>query len=163
MAKTGKKIAIHAEDFGIIKTLTAEAREMGMNDYDGMLYSRPDFSETIVIDTAIRIAEATGADLHILHLAAGDGVEIIERARKKGSSVTAETCPHYLGLTSDDYAHAGTSMKGYPPVRTKIRQRNCSGRDWRTVSYLSWLQTMLLTHLRKKLRTSGRLLQVWSP
>ena len=119
VAKTGKKIAIHAEDFGIIKTLTAEAREKGMNDYDGMLYSRPDFSETIVIDTAIRIAEATGADLHILHLAAGDGVEIIERARKKGSSVTAETCPHYLGLTSDDYAHAGTSMKGYPPVRTK--------------------------------------------
>ena len=30
VAKTGKKIAIHAEDFGIIKTLTAEAREKGM-------------------------------------------------------------------------------------------------------------------------------------
>ena len=119
VAETGKKIAIHAEDFGIIKVLTEEAKDKGMNDYDGMLYSRPDFSETIVIDTAIKIAEATGADLHILHLAAGDGVEIIKSAQKKGSSVTVETCPHYLALTNEDYDHAGNSMKGYPPVRTK--------------------------------------------
>ena len=40
-----------------------QAREKGMNDYDGMLYSRPDFSETIVIDTAIRIAEAIDGSL----------------------------------------------------------------------------------------------------
>ena len=119
VAKTGKKIAIHAEDFGIIKVLTEEAKAKNMNNYDGMLYSRPDFSETLVIDNAIKIAEATGADLHILHLAAGDGVEIIKRAQEKGSSVTAETCPHYLALTNEDYEHAGTSMKGYPPVRTK--------------------------------------------
>lgn len=84
VAETGKKIAIHAEDFGIIKVLTEEAKDKGMNDYDGMLYSRPDFSETIVIDTAIKIAEATGADLHILHLAAGDGVEIIKSSSEKG-------------------------------------------------------------------------------
>ena len=158
VAETGKKIAIHAEDFGIIKVLTEEAKDKGMNDYDGMLYSRPDFSETIVIDTAIKIAEATGADLHILHLAAGDGVEIIKSAQKKGSSVTVETCPHYLALTNEDYDHAGNSMKGYPPVRTKRDMELLwGGLNDGTIAFVA----TLLTRRKKRRRTYGRLLREW--
>lgn len=122
VAKTGKIVAIHAEDFSIIKQLTEEAKAAGMNDYDGMLYARPAVSETIVTDTAIQIAEATGARLHILHVAAGDCLDYIRKAQAEGFDITAETCPHYLKLTKDDYSRCGTLMKGYPPVRTQLDQ-----------------------------------------
>ncbi len=71
VAKTGKLVGIHAEDFSIIKELTNEVRATGADDYEAMIASRPPLSETVVIDTAIQIAEATGAHLHILHLATG--------------------------------------------------------------------------------------------
>lgn len=122
VAKTGKKVAIHAEDFSIIKLLTQEAKEKGMNDYSGMLYSRPPMSETVTVETAIQIAESTGAKLHILHVAAGDCLKYIRNAKAEGYPVTAETCPHYLFLTDADYSHCGNSMKGYPPVREKYDQ-----------------------------------------
>ena len=87
-----------------------------------MIASRPPLSETVVIDTAIQIAEATGAHLHILHLATSEGVPYIRRAQQEGYPITAETCPHYLTLTAEDYARVGTAMKGYPPVRRKKDQ-----------------------------------------
>lgn len=122
VAKTGKLVGIHAEDFSIIKELTNEVRATGADDYEAMIASRPPLSETVVIDTAIQIAEATGAHLHILHLATGEGVPYIRRAQQEGYPITAETCPHYLTLTAEDYARVGTAMKGYPPVRRKKDQ-----------------------------------------
>lgn len=122
VAKTGKLIGIHAEDFSIIKELTEEVRAAGANDYEAMLTSRPPLSETVVIDTAIQLAKATGVHLHILHLAAGEGVPYIRRAQQEGYPITAETCPHYLTLTADDYARVGTAMKGYPPIRRRSDQ-----------------------------------------
>jgi dihydroorotase len=32
--------------------------------------------------------------------------------------LTLETCPQYLLLTDEDFAHVGTAMKMFPPVRT---------------------------------------------
>lgn len=120
VAKTGKLIGIHAENFALINKLTE--RNRGENTYAAMLRSRPAISETTVISTAIDFAKATGAHLHILHLAAGDGVDLIREAQQKGIAVTGETCPHYLALTDEDGKRLGSAMKGYPPVRTRYDQ-----------------------------------------
>ena len=122
VAKTGKMVAIHAENFYIIKALTDEVKASGDTSYAAMLRSRPVVSETTVIETAIKIAEATGCHLHILHLACGDGVDLIREAQKKGIKVTGETCPHYLALTDKDAEKVGPLIKGYPPVRTQYDQ-----------------------------------------
>ena len=122
IAKTGKLIGIHAENFWLIKELTAEVMATDERDYNAVLKSRPAVSELTVIETAIAFAKATGAHLHILHLATGDGVEVIRRAQKDGINVTAETCPHYLFLTNEDFDRVGAQIKGYPPVRTKRDQ-----------------------------------------
>ena len=119
VAKTGQVVAIHGENFFIIKTLTEEIKKRGEDTYEAILSCRPPVVETTVIDTAIRIAEAVGARLHILHLAAGDGVEIIREAKERGVKVTVETCPQYLGLTNEDADKAGPKLKCYPLVRTK--------------------------------------------
>ena len=79
-------------------------------------------SETLVIQTAIQLAEALGVHLHILHLACGAGVDLIREAQKKGIHVTGETCPHYLALTDQDAGQLGSMIKGYPPVRTQYDQ-----------------------------------------
>src|SRR5699024_5325100 len=98
--ETGKMVAIHAENFDIIKLLTAEVVASGDTSYDAMLRARPAFSETTIIETAISLSRALGTHLHILHLAAGDGVDLIRRAQAEGLAVTGETCPQYLALTN---------------------------------------------------------------
>ena len=122
VAKTGKMLGIHAEDFDVIKLLTAEVKASGETDYAAMLRSRPVLSETLVIETAIQLSKELGTHLHILHLACGDGVDLIREAQKKGIHVTGETCPHYLALTDQDAAELGAMIKGYPPVRTQYDQ-----------------------------------------
>ncbi|MDR0840657.1 MAG: allantoinase AllB [Christensenellaceae bacterium] len=122
VAKTGQMVAIHAENFDIIKSLTAEVMQSGDKSYAAMLRARPPVSETTIIETAISLARELGTHLHILHLAAGDGVDIIRNAQDEGVDVTAETCPHYLYLTDADAESLGAMIKGYPPVRTQYDQ-----------------------------------------
>ena len=97
-------------------------RDRGDKSYAAMLEGRPALAETMVIQDAIQIAGATGAHLHILHLACGDGVDLIREAQEKGINVTGETCPHYLYLTDEDAEKVGALIKGYPPVRTQYDQ-----------------------------------------
>ena len=60
--------------------------------------------------------------MHILHLAAKEGVELIKNAQEKGYPVTGETCSHYLCLCDEDFDRVGPLMKVYPPVRTREDQ-----------------------------------------
>ncbi len=122
VAKTGKPLGIHAENFDIIRLLTKEVMESGDTSYAALLRSRPPFTETTVIETAISLAKELKTRLHILHLAAGDGVELIRAAKGRGISVTAETCPHYLAFTDEEAEELGAVVKGYPPVRTRYDQ-----------------------------------------
>ena len=121
-AATGLPVAVHAENFDLIRVLTDEVRAQGGSDYAALLRSRPAVSETTVIGTAIRLAAEAGARLHILHTAAGDDAEAIRRAQPAGRAVTAETCPHYLALTDRDAPRLGSVMKTYPIVRTQRDQ-----------------------------------------
>ncbi len=122
VAKTGKMVAIHAENFDIIKLLTERVQARGDTSYAAMLEARPVLSETTIIETAISLARELGTHLHILHLAAGDGVDLIRNAQAEGVNVTGETCPHYLALTDADAEKCGSMIKGYPPVRTQYDQ-----------------------------------------
>ena len=122
VAKTGKMVAIHAENFDIINLLTKEVIASGDTSYAALLRSRPPVSELTVIENAISLSGALGTHLHILHLAVGDGVDLIREAQAKGLKVTGETCPQYLMLTDKDGDRLGSMMKGYPPVRTQYDQ-----------------------------------------
>ena len=122
IAETGKIVAIHAENFDIIQSLSKEIAASGDKSYQAFLKTRPNIAEETTIQTAISFAKDTGAKLHILHLAAKEGVELIKRAQEKGYPVTGETCSHYLCLCDEDFARVGPLLKVYPPVRTKEDQ-----------------------------------------
>lgn len=117
IAATGRPVAIHAENAEVIARLTRREREAGALDYAALLRSRPAYAEAMTIAAGIDLASQAGVHLHVLHVSSGDGADRIAEARRLGARVTAETCPHYLFLTAEDYPRLGTSMKVFPPIR----------------------------------------------
>ncbi len=122
VAKTGQTFGIHAENSDLINHLTKRLERSANNDYDTFLASRPNLAEELTIQTGIAMAKQTGARLHILHVSTAEGVELIREAQREGYPITAETCPHYLFLSNEDYTKIGPVMKVYPLVKFKKDQ-----------------------------------------
>lgn len=123
VAKTGKVLAIHAENASVIRRLTAKINPQDYDtEYEALLACRPSVCEETVVQTAIAFSKWTNCRLHVLHTSAKETVDLVEEAQGKGLKITAETCPHYLVLTKDDFKRVGPMIKGYPPVREKADQ-----------------------------------------
>lgn len=137
VAKTGQRLAIHAENHELIQHLTDRVKATGRTDYEALLSARPNVVETTAIQTAIALARETGARLHILHVSTKEGVDLIRDAQREGLPVTAETCPHYLFLSKEDFARVGGEMKVYPLVKREEDQlRLWQGIREGTISYV---------------------------
>ncbi|WP_353949384.1 amidohydrolase family protein [Sporolactobacillus sp. Y61] len=130
VAKTGKVMAIHGEDSSLIQTLTEQVRQTGRNDYNALLEGRPNLAEEVTVQMGLAFSRATGARLHVLHVTTAEAVDAIRRARAQGAPVSAETCPHYLFLSNEDYPKIGPVMKIYPPIKYKKDQQ----RLWQGIS-----------------------------
>ena len=50
----------------------------------------------------IRLAEAAGVPVYIVHLSSRDALNEVRSARDRGAMAFAETCPQYLFLSLDD-------------------------------------------------------------
>jgi dihydroorotase len=88
----------------------------------------PSAAEEVMVERDIRLAEHTGASLHIAHVSTKGAVERIRAAKKQGIRVTAEVTPHHLCLTHDALTGYDTNLKVNPPIRTeKDRQALIKG------------------------------------
>ena len=67
----------------------------------------------------IKLAEESGASVHIAHVSCSESVEIIRKGKLRGVKVTCETAPHYFTLNEEDLLDYNTNMKVNPPLRTK--------------------------------------------
>ena len=56
--------------------------------------------------------------LILCHSTTREEVAWVRRMKASGFDVWAETCPHYLLLTSDDYVARGNALKVNPPLRS---------------------------------------------
>ncbi|MEJ1157838.1 dihydroorotase [Prosthecomicrobium sp. N25] len=70
----------------------------------------------------VRIARATGARIHVLHVSTAEEMRYLA-AHKDIASV--EVTPHHLTLSSDDYARLGTLLQMNPPVRDAVHREGC--------------------------------------
>lgn len=122
IAKTGKVLAIHAENAEITDQLGKIAYENGATDFKAYVDSRPEFTEIEAIQRAITFAEETDCRIHICHVATPKGIEVIKKARERGVDVTAETCTHYLYFTTDELDAIGPVVKCSPPIRDQEAQ-----------------------------------------
>jgi len=61
----------------------------------------PAAAEEAAVARAIALAELTGAHLHIAHVSTAGSVDLVRRAKERGSPITAEVTPHHLALTHE--------------------------------------------------------------
>jgi len=87
--------------------------------------TRPPILEGEATHRAIRLAELAGAPIYLVHLSAGEALTAVTEARDRGIRIHAETCPHYLFLTSEEYERPGFEAAKYvmtPPLRDRAHQ-----------------------------------------
>ncbi|MDT2640833.1 allantoinase AllB [Enterococcus dongliensis] len=117
VAKTGKVLAIHAENAAVTDKLGEIAYQNGETTLKAYVESRPVFTEVEAIRKAILMAKETGCRIHICHVACREGVDEVIKAREEGVDVTCETCTHYLYFTTDELDAIGPIVKCSPPIR----------------------------------------------
>ena len=80
----------------------------------------PPCAEEIGIETLIRMAEDTGAKLHLQLVSTAESVRIIRRAKERGrAKLTAEVALHHLLYTHEDIGDYDTVYKTVPPLRDR--------------------------------------------
>ncbi len=89
----------------------------GATSHDAWLASRPNEWEDKAIELLIALCRETRCPVHIVHLASASAVPMIRAAKAEGLPFSAETCPHYLCLSSEDVPEGDTSYKCAPPIR----------------------------------------------
>ena len=78
--------------------------------------TRPPFVEADAIQRAGTLCRAAGAPLYVVHTSSGEALDAARVARRQGTQITIETCPHYL--THDIDWEGGDIGKINPPLRT---------------------------------------------
>lgn len=79
----------------------------------------PSAAEEAMVAREIILSEYTGVPVHIAHVSTKTSVELVRQAKKRGVSVTAETCPHYFTLTEKACIGYDTNTKMNPPLRSE--------------------------------------------
>lgn len=128
VARTGLRLGFHAEDRGITDHFRARVVAEGANDLLAHTRARPSIAEAEAISRIITLAKYAGCPVHIYHLAAGEGVELIRRGQEWGVDVTAETCAQYLFLDVTDPAVA--ALGGLARINPPLRSREHAERLW---------------------------------
>lgn len=120
VARLGVPLLAHAELPGPIQAALATLAEAGPpTSHAAWLASRPEAAETEAVELLIRLCRASGARVHIVHVAAAAVLALIRTARARGLPMSAETCPHYLHFAAEDVADGGTAYKCAPPIRSR--------------------------------------------
>ena len=78
----------------------------------------------------IRLAEAAGVPVYIVHLSSTEALDEVAGARDRGAQAFAETCPQYLFLSLDDLGNGfeGAKFVCSPPLRAKDHTGTSCGR-----------------------------------
>ena len=115
-SELGIPAVAHCENAEIVDAETARLQAAGRDDVAAWDEARPWFSEVEAVARVALLAEATGCKTVMAHLSSYQSVDAVSAARARGADVWAETCPHYLCLTTE--AMAGDArMKWNPPSR----------------------------------------------
>jgi dihydroorotase len=122
VAPTGKRISLHAETASIMARREARMSAAGRTDPLAHIAARPAIVAVEAVSRAAILAEWTGARIHILHISSAEELRPLAEAKARGVDITGETCPHYLFLSSDDYARFGGVIRINPPVREARNQ-----------------------------------------
>ncbi|MCG8569284.1 MAG: dihydropyrimidinase [Spirochaetes bacterium] len=143
-AKTGGLILVHCEDGELIPYLKNKLIQEGKYQPIYHAKSRPNQIESSAASRIMLYAKHTGAAVYLVHVSAKETVYEIKKAREQQQNIFAETCPHYLVFTEEQYLlpdFQGAKYIMSPPLRTE------SDKDllWQSLS-LNQFDTLATDH-----------------
>jgi allantoinase len=115
-------LMVHAELSGPIEAVWPSLVEADPRVYATYLASRPVAAETDAIRLIGELARRHRATLHVVHVSAAESIIALRELRAAGVAISAETCPHYLTLSSDEIPDGATEFKAAPPIRQPIHR-----------------------------------------
>ncbi len=121
----GALVCIHAENDGLIGWTKDRLIANGKTEPKHHALSHPRLAEIEAVERMIRFAEYFATPVMLFHISTSEAVDRIRRARADGIPVWAETCPHYLFMTSDVLDGPGIEGAKWmcsPPQRTAADQ-----------------------------------------
>jgi dihydropyrimidinase len=124
--REGAFVMVHAENHEIIKWLTSRLldRGLGAPRYHAVSHAR--LAEGEATNRAVALSQLLDVPILLVHVSAGEAIEVIRNAQTKGLKIFGETCPQYLFLTADDLAQPGVEGAKFccsPPPRDKAAQQ----------------------------------------
>ena len=111
-------VAVHAEDRECLNEAVRKLKRDDRKDINDYFKAHSQTVEVKAIKRILKIAEKTKAHVHFCHVSTEKGLKII-CDKKNLASVTCETTPHNLCLSTGDLKKTGTIGLTMPPVRTK--------------------------------------------
>jgi allantoinase len=122
LASLRATLMVHAELPGPIESAWPALVEEDPRVYATYLSSRPVAAETEAIRLVGELARRHRAPVHIVHVSAAESLTVLRELRAAGVAISAETCPHYLTLSSDDIPDGATEYKVAPPIREPVHR-----------------------------------------
>jgi dihydroorotase-like cyclic amidohydrolase len=121
--RLGGVALVHSEDGEVVDRLEQAARAAGKARPEHYAPTRPPEAEAAAIDMVALAAQATGCPAYIVHVSSTEGLAAVDRARRRGAPLWAETCPQYVLMNDDDLIRLGPSARIAPPLRAPADQR----------------------------------------
>lgn len=114
-------VAVHAED----EALLQEGKRLfaGRTDVAAHSEMRTPHLAAVAVERAINLSAKFGTKLYLLHLSTEEELKLVRAGKKAGLKIFAETTPHHLFLTTDDYVKWGTLVQMNPPLRAATHQK----------------------------------------
>lgn len=112
---------VHAENHSLIMHEIAKQIAQGHTTPRWHPFTRPVMGEAEATHRALALAEAVGVPMHIVHVTAAQGLDVIRLYQGRGLPMTGEVCTQHLLLTDALYDQDGFEPAKYvmaPPLRT---------------------------------------------
>jgi dihydroorotase-like cyclic amidohydrolase len=113
-AHPGVGLNVHCENSDIAIAETRRVTAAGKEGLPAWSEARPAIGEALAIHVAGALSREYDVPLYIPHVGNSTALRAVREIKQLGTSVTVETCPHYLLLTED----ADPAAKVAPPIRT---------------------------------------------
>jgi dihydropyrimidinase len=106
-ARVGALVLVHAENGDAIAQREQDLLAAGKTAPRYHADARPPRVEAEATARALALAELAEAPIYVVHVSCAEALEEIERARRRGVTVFAETCPQYLYCSVVDLDRPG--------------------------------------------------------
>ena len=87
------------------------------------LPGNPSISESTMVFRDLKLADMTGAKLHVPHVSTAASVEHIKEMKSSYDKISAEVTPHHLFFNDEALLNYNTNLKVAPPIRNNLSRK----------------------------------------